>query len=78
MELACSTTLVPAYHPDLLHRLVDVSARDDRRATLVFIVCGGFKIDMQAMAEYQRLLEQDPGETWAVKVDDGELINVRK
>lgn len=78
MELACSTTLVPAYHPDLLNKLVDISARNDGRATLVFVVCGGFKIDMQTMAEYQKLLEQDPGEAWTVKADDGELFKVRK
>ncbi|KJA27370.1 hypothetical protein HYPSUDRAFT_131092 [Hypholoma sublateritium FD-334 SS-4] len=78
VELACSTTLVPAYHSDLLNKLVDISPKNDRRATLVFVVCGGFKIDMQTVAEYQKLLEQDPGETRIVRVDDGELFKVRK
>jgi len=81
VELACSTTLVPAYHPALLNRFVDTGTKNGQKATLVFVVCGGFKVDMQTMAEYQRLLEQHPREareTWTVRDDDGELLNFRK
>ncbi|KAF9483774.1 tryptophan synthase beta subunit-like PLP-dependent enzyme [Pholiota conissans] len=82
VELACSTTLVPAYHPDFFDKLVEASAtKDKNRPVVVFIVCGGFKIDLQIAAEYRMLAEGDPrgaGESWTVKYDDGQLFSFKK
>lgn len=80
MELACSTTLAPGYHPALLERLVDTTTNDGHRPILVFVVCGGFKIDLETVADYQRWLIQEPGlsEEWTVEDDDGALFNFRK
>lgn len=79
MELACSTTLVPAYHPDFFNKLVDVNARkDEKRPVVVFVVCGGFKIDLKTAIEYQEMAEVDPNgdeKSWSVKYDDGQLFS---
>jgi len=79
VELACSTTLVPAYHPALFNKLVPPNADigENGRRSVVFIVCGGFKIDLEAVAEYQRMLVH-PGENWTVKYDDGQLFGFEK
>ncbi|KAK7693215.1 hypothetical protein QCA50_002781 [Cerrena zonata] len=64
VELACSTTLIPAYSKDLFERLVPKRSDGDERV-VVFIVCGGFKITLSEMTEYQTLvterLAQGPG-----------------
>ncbi|KAF8964033.1 tryptophan synthase beta subunit-like PLP-dependent enzyme [Flammula alnicola] len=82
VELACSTTLVPAYHPALFDRLVLPNAkREGGRRVVVFVVCGGFKMDLQTAAEYQRMADEHPrgrGESWTVKYDDGELFTFEK
>ncbi|KIM48876.1 hypothetical protein M413DRAFT_438048 [Hebeloma cylindrosporum] len=79
VELACSTTLVPAYHPALFDKLVPPNADSEEtaRRLVVFIVCGGFKIDLETAAEYQRMLVH-PGEHWSVKCDDGQLFSFEK
>lgn len=79
VELACSTTLVPAYHPALFDKLVPPSADsgENARRSVVFIVCGGFKIDLETVAEYQRMLGH-PGKQWTVKYDDGHLFSFEK
>jgi len=56
VELACSATLAPAYHKDLLDNLV-APKEDKSRRTLVFIVCGGFKISLEEMSEYQKIVD---------------------
>lgn len=78
VELACSTTLVPAYHPALFNKLVPPTADSgvNKRRSVVFVVCGGFKIDLETAAEYQRLVH--PGEHWTVKYDDGHLFSFEK
>jgi L-serine/L-threonine ammonia-lyase len=79
VELACSTTLVPAYHPDFFNKLVDASGRkDEKRPVVVFVVCGGFKIDLQTATEYQELAKADPNgdkKSWSVEYDDGQLFS---
>jgi hypothetical protein len=62
-ELGCSATLVPAFHPDLLARVLpdfkpDTSSPpssyvrpDPQRASLIFIVCGGAKVSAKDLAD---------------------------
>ncbi|KAH9483729.1 Serine dehydratase-like [Psilocybe cubensis] len=79
VELACSTTLVPAYHKQLFEKLVPVEkCTKTSGRVVVFIVCGGFKIDLETAAEYERLSQdvpKDPRMRWNVKYDDGELFS---
>ena len=77
MELACSTTLVPGYHRSLFNNLVIGKAQEDREEppVVVFIVCGGFKVDLGMVAEYQNLVAEDSGESWTVKDDDGQKLS---
>jgi len=56
VELACSTTLTPAYKPALFSRLVPSTTKGK---IAVFVICGGFKISLEEMAEYHRLVETD-------------------
>ncbi|TFK42925.1 tryptophan synthase beta subunit-like PLP-dependent enzyme [Crucibulum laeve] len=79
VELACSTTLVPAYHPSLFEKLV--KPEGERKRIVVFIVCGGFKVSVEEAAEYMRILQEVPSgpeEYWNVKGDNGELLEVPK
>jgi len=55
-ELACSTTLVPAYSRELFDKLVPPSASGDPR-TVVFVVCGGFKISLAEVEEYRVIVQ---------------------
>lgn len=75
VELACSTTLVPAYKPSLFARLVPLSAKN-----VVFVVCGGFKVSLSDMREYEDIIDRDlKGEarSWNIFCD-GEVIKVEK
>jgi len=56
VELACSTTLVPAYNPALFHRLVDTAGKSKK--TVVFIVCGGFKVTAADLMLYKQLVAE--------------------
>lgn len=79
VELACSTTLVPAYNPEFLRRLVDLKKNDGKPTTLVFVVCGGFKIDLATLSEYRKAIEGRSDEkTWTVYCDDGEEFTFAK
>ncbi|KII88749.1 hypothetical protein PLICRDRAFT_41973 [Plicaturopsis crispa FD-325 SS-3] len=76
VELACSTTLTPGYNPELFSKIVP-PREDQKPLTVVFIVCGGFKICLEEMQEYRaivrRTLEEKPDELWEVwghDVDD--------
>jgi len=53
-ELACAATLTPAYEPGLMERLLGAS---DGPKTIVFIVCGGFKISLKEMEEYRTVVQ---------------------
>lgn len=75
MELACSTTLVPAYKPDLFDRIIP-PRQDGRRRVVIFVVCGGAKISLDEMEEYRVILgtESGPWKIWC----DGTEIEVEK
>ncbi|KAF8911945.1 tryptophan synthase beta subunit-like PLP-dependent enzyme [Gymnopilus junonius] len=80
VELACSTTLVPAYHPELFDKLVPTKENEGRRV-VVFIVCGGFKVDLKTALEYERLAlqcQELKDEPWTIKYDDGQLFSFAK
>jgi len=55
-ELACAATLTPAYEPGLVERLLEAS---DEPKTVVFIVCGGFKISLEEMKEYRMAVQRE-------------------
>ncbi|PVG03949.1 tryptophan synthase beta subunit-like PLP-dependent enzyme [Serendipita vermifera] len=66
-ELACSATLVPAYTPRLLERLVPRRAEgaygeDGQRGkrVLVFVVCGGSKSSVRDLREFEAVLRDGP------------------
>ena len=66
VELACATTLVPAYHRALFDRLVPKKESGEERV-VVFVVCGGFKTSIEEVSGYQ----QEHKGTWKVQCDDG-------
>jgi L-serine/L-threonine ammonia-lyase len=55
-ELSCASTLIPAYEPGLMERL---SGANDKPKTVVFIVCGGFKISLEEMEEYRTIVRRE-------------------
>jgi len=70
---------VPAYNPELLKRLVDLKKDGIKPATLVFVVCGGFKIDLATASEYRNAIEgRSEEKTWTVYCDDGEPFTFAK
>ncbi|KZT53161.1 tryptophan synthase beta subunit-like PLP-dependent enzyme [Calocera cornea HHB12733] len=59
-ELACSTTLVPAYSKPMFDALLPpVPGQDPAKRTVVFIVCGGVKISLHEVEEYEKLVHAD-------------------
>lgn len=79
VELACSTTLAPAYKPALFDKLVPIKSANERR-TVIFVVCGGFKISLDDAVEYRKLVNEDvnKGGCWKVLCDGGEVLEVEK
>ncbi len=65
VELACAATLSPAYSPALFRKLVP---QTDKRATVVFVVCGGFKISLADLEEYKGIVASDvaTGKGWDI------------
>jgi len=55
-ELACAATLAPAYESGLMEPLLGAS---DEPKTIVFIVCGGFKISLKEMEEYRMVVQRE-------------------
>ena len=78
VELACSTTLVPAYKRALFEKLVPLEAPDQKR-TVIFIVCGGFKIGLDDVVEYRKLVEEDVRMegVWEI-LCDGEVFRLER
>ncbi len=77
VELACSTTLVPAYRPMLFNRMVPPPG--DGTRCVVFIVCGGFKVSLLDTGEFQNIIgnaRREPGTSWEVRCDNGEIFQV--
>ncbi|EMD38624.1 hypothetical protein CERSUDRAFT_113802 [Gelatoporia subvermispora B] len=60
VELACATTLTPAYwgSQELFDKLVPPS-EDGRRRVVVFEVCGGFNVSLADMEKYRKEVEVD-------------------
>jgi len=75
VELACSTTLVPAYRRSLFDAILP-PRRDGKRRKVVFIVCGGSKVSLEDMAKYQNIVNLH-SETWRVWVE-GKEIEIQK
>ena len=75
VELACATTLAPAYAPEFLHKLVPPGPVPQN---LVFIVCGGFKVPIQMLGEYSTIVENHARDTWEVRFADGSKLDVPK
>ena len=71
---------MPGYHRSLFNKLVVRKAQEksEERPTVVFIVCGGFKIDLGTVAEYQSLVAEDAERSWTVKDDDGKKFSFEK
>lgn len=71
---------MPGYHRSLFNKLVVRKAQEGskERPVVVFIVCGGFKIDLGIVAEYQSLVADDLGDSWTVKDDDGQKLSFEK
>ncbi|KAJ3855601.1 tryptophan synthase beta subunit-like PLP-dependent enzyme [Lentinula lateritia] len=79
VELACSTTLAAAYKPQLLDAVVPPRS-DGRKRNIVFIVCGGFKVSLRELAEYEEVLkaeiERNMNGHWEVVLNDGQIVDV--
>jgi L-serine/L-threonine ammonia-lyase len=50
----------------------------EERLVVVFIVCGGFKIDLAMAEEYRSLAAEHAGISWTVKDDDGQEFSFKK
>ena len=72
VELASSTTLSPIYSPQLFREIFGerkACAEGEGLKTLIFIVCGGFKISANEMEAYRVELEISGLEGKAAFVD---------
>ena len=76
-ELACAATLIPAYEQGVMERLLEAS---DGLKTVVFIVCGGFKISLKEIAEYRMVAQREleAGRSDWECACDGERWNIPK
>ena len=80
VELACSTTLTPAYNPSLFAHLVLSTSDIRNEKTVVFIVCGGFKISLDEMEEYREIVSaslKNGENSWEV-LYNGKILPVAK
>ncbi|KZT50956.1 tryptophan synthase beta subunit-like PLP-dependent enzyme [Calocera cornea HHB12733] len=82
IELACSTTLVPAYNPDLYHTILPrqptLDDDQDILRPVVFIVCGGAKISVKEVEDYERIAEKEADQCrWAFvdRIKPGEKVH---
>lgn len=69
VELAAGATLSAAYFPGLFHQIFP-EVLPKKRSTIVFIVCGGFKITLADLSSYQTHLETRRAEEFDVWVND--------
>ncbi|PCH37911.1 tryptophan synthase beta subunit-like PLP-dependent enzyme [Wolfiporia cocos MD-104 SS10] len=78
VELACSTVLTPAYAPAILDQLMPPKASGEAR-TVVFIICGGFKVTLKELEEYRQIIDADlrNGKEWDVACN-GEKWEIEK
>lgn len=75
VELACSTTLIPAYKRRIFDQILP-PRNDGKRRTVVFVVCGGNKTSLKEMSNYPNIIDQQSG-PWKVWVE-GKEIDVEK
>ncbi|KAI8998849.1 tryptophan synthase beta subunit-like PLP-dependent enzyme [Trametes punicea] len=78
VELACSATIAPAYKPSIFNRLM-AKSRSNERTTVVLVVCGGFKISLDDLAEYKHIVAEEiaAGGDWEVACN-GETFTTSK
>ncbi len=78
VELACGAAIAPAYKPSVFNRLVPRST-PDKPVNVVLIVCGGFKISLDDVQEYRRIVQAEvsAGGTWDVAIN-GETFATSK
>ncbi|KAJ2977326.1 hypothetical protein NUW54_g11433 [Trametes sanguinea] len=79
VELACSATIATAYKPELFRRLVPGRTQPNEQATVVFVVCGGFKVSLEDMEEHRSVVAADREASggWLVAYN-GEVLEVPK
>lgn len=75
VELACSTTLIPAYNRRIFDQILPPK-NDGKRRTVVFVVCGGNKTSLKEMLSYPNIIDQQSG-PWKVWVE-GQETEVEK
>jgi len=83
LELACSTTMAPAYSHELFWRILDpmskLSDEEKQRKNVIFVVCGGVKVTSDELSGYAQILDRaaEVEREWKV-VCSGEEICVQK
>jgi len=83
VELACSTTMAPAYSYELFWRILDpmseLSDEEKQRKKVIFVVCGGVKVTSDELSGYAQILDQaaEVEKEWKV-VCSGTEICVQK
>ncbi|KAG8217432.1 tryptophan synthase beta subunit-like PLP-dependent enzyme [Butyriboletus roseoflavus] len=83
LELACSTTMAPAYSHELFWRILDpiseLSAEEKQRKNVIFVVCGGVKVTPDELSEYAHILDRaaEVEKQWKV-VCNGTEICIQK
>ena len=58
-DLACAATLTPAYEPRLMIRLGDFIPAEHGLRNAVFILCGGFEVNLAEMDGFRETLRRD-------------------
>lgn len=76
VELACATTLAPAYSKELFDKLIP-SKPDGEPRNILFIVCGGFKVSVTELMEYAKITAVDKAAHWEV-LCNGERWSISK
>lgn len=75
VELGCAATLTTAYSPELFNKLIP--RVPGQKPTVIFIVCGGFKVWLKSMDEYKHIVDTQPQDSWDV-LCNGERWNIAK
>jgi len=69
VELAAGATLSVAYSVDLFSKIF-TNIPSEKRRTIVFVVCGGFKITLADLNSYQAHLEARRVEEFLLWIDE--------
>lgn len=79
LELACSTTMSPAYSHELFWRILDpmseLSAEAKQSKNVIFVVCGGVKVTSNELSEYAQILDRaaEVESEWKVVCNEKEI-----